>query len=836
MAAHRKRKFRTRFYARFNMVASYATESSRPLTKCFVLFILLGISPICGLRSFGKKELNFYRDKVVRMFHHAYDGYMQYAYPYDELRPITCDGHDTWGSFSLTLIDALDTLAIMGNMTEFRRVAYKLADEVDFDIDINASVFETNIRVVGGLLSAHLLTKRADMVLEPGWPCSGPLLRLAEDVARRLLPAFNTSTGMPYGTVNLRHGVPEGETAVTCTAGVATFIVEFGTLSKLTGDPIFEQTAMRALTSLWNYRSEIGLVGNHINVQTGQWTALDSGIGAGVDSYFEYLVKGAILLQKPELMEMFASFKQSIESHLKQDDWYMWVHMVKGQVTLPVFQSLEAFWPGLQSLIGDIDKAMKTLHNYHQVWKQHGFTPEFYNIAKSEVHQGREGYPLRPELIESTMYLYRATKDPYLLEVGVDILESIEHSTKTRCGYATVQNVKTHMLENRMESFFLAETTKYLYLLFDPENFIHNTAGHGTVIQTPSGECIIDAGGYVFNTEAHPVDTAALYCCSAEKHQDDMLVQDMQDNVNLLSLLDLVDNEPDMLRLKTTVEQGKNKYREDPLVEDIKQPSEQMPSSQEKNVGNFKSLQQKESDLMQQTVEAFKKILEKMNGPKKPKEILGSEITASSSQDSQLHEMNTGTEIPPGNTDTKAEKSITPHAQEAHSTVLENANSLTNDRNSNTQFESTSNTEKIDTQSASTYPEKNKLDLTKTKSTSGDSESSVATSQKKGESDSTVTVQQPQKTSSQPQLLPPNGAVNAKGDAAIKTSDNQEQFNSALKNIVQGLFQEIKTELNITCANYFSKSKRHKQELLTCPARPFHARLSVLGEMFLDDN
>lgn len=64
-----------------------------------------------------------------------------------------------------------------------------------------------------------------------------------------------------------------------------------------------------------------------------------------------------------------------------------------------------------------------------------------------------------------------------------------------------------------MESFFLSETTKYLYLLFDPDNFIHNTGNTGTIIDTPTGECIIDAGGYIFNTEAHPIDPTALYCC-----------------------------------------------------------------------------------------------------------------------------------------------------------------------------------------------------------------------------------------------------------------------------------------------------------------------------------
>lgn len=91
------------------------------------------------------------------MFQHAYEGYLKHASDYDELRPLTCDGVDTWGSYSLTLIDSLDTLAVMGNYTEFRRVVNTLVAKSNFDSDINVSVFETNIRIVGGLISAHLM-------------------------------------------------------------------------------------------------------------------------------------------------------------------------------------------------------------------------------------------------------------------------------------------------------------------------------------------------------------------------------------------------------------------------------------------------------------------------------------------------------------------------------------------------------------------------------------------------------------------------------------------------------------------------------------------------------
>ncbi|XP_019395247.1 PREDICTED: ER degradation-enhancing alpha-mannosidase-like protein 2 isoform X3 [Crocodylus porosus] len=418
-----------------------------------------------------------YRERVRAMFYHAYDNYLVHAFPYDELRPLTCDGQDTWGSFSLTLIDALDTLLILGNVSEFQRVVDVLQEGVDFDIDVNASVFETNIR------------------------------------------AFQTPTGMPFGTVNLLHGVNPGETPVTCTAGIGTFIVEFATLSHLTGDPVFEDVARKALKALWKNRSDIGLVGNHIDVVTAKWVAQDAGIGAGVDSYFEYLVKGAILLQDEELMSMFLEYNKAIKNYTKFDDWYLWVQMYKGTVSMPIFQSLEAYWPGLQSLIGDIDNAMRTFLNYYTVWKQFGGLPEFYNIPQGYTVEKREGYPLRPELIESAMYLYRATRDPTLLELGRDAVESIDRISKVECGFATIKDLRDHRLDNRMESFFLAETVKYLYLLFDTDNFIHNDGSTFDIVLTRYGECVLDAGGYIFNTEAHPIDPAALHCCKKQKEE-----------------------------------------------------------------------------------------------------------------------------------------------------------------------------------------------------------------------------------------------------------------------------------------------------------------------------
>ena len=134
------------------------------------------------------------------MFYHAYNSYINNAYPFDELKPISCSGFDTWGSYSLTLIDSLDMLIILSNRTEFERVIKLIEKNLDFNKDINVSVFETNIRVIGGLLSAHLLSYKLyvnenDEVemnyLDPNWPCDGVLLRLAVQMANKLLPGMS---------------------------------------------------------------------------------------------------------------------------------------------------------------------------------------------------------------------------------------------------------------------------------------------------------------------------------------------------------------------------------------------------------------------------------------------------------------------------------------------------------------------------------------------------------------------------------------------------------------------------------------------------------------------
>lgn len=207
------------------------------------------------------------KEQVKEMFWYSYNAYLLHAFPKDELCPLTCKGKDTWGAYALTLVDTLDTLVVMGNVSEFARAAQIIIAHVNFNIDKNVSVFETTIRIVGGLLSGHFLAEEHfhPTRQSPLWQYHGELLGMAVDVATRLLPAFDTATGIPYGTVNLRHGVPPGETPISSLAGAGTHLLEFGIISKVTGNPVFMNVARTALRSLWARRSSIGLVGTHIN-------------------------------------------------------------------------------------------------------------------------------------------------------------------------------------------------------------------------------------------------------------------------------------------------------------------------------------------------------------------------------------------------------------------------------------------------------------------------------------------------------------------------------------------------------------------------------------------
>nr|XP_043899113.1 ER degradation-enhancing alpha-mannosidase-like protein 3 isoform X2 [Solea senegalensis] len=468
-----------------------------------VLFLLMLSGAMFTLgQAMTREEKQQLRNQVVEMFDHAYQNYMDHAYPADELMPLTCRGRvrglepsrgdvdDALGKFSLTLIDTLDTLVLLNKTTEFEAAVRRVLSDVRLDNDVVVSVFETNIRVLGGLLGGHSM---AVMLKEGGQSMQwyqDELLHMAKDMGLRLLPAFNTSSGLPYPRVNLKYGVrgPETRTGTeteTCTACAGTMILEFAALSRFTGDPVFEAHARRAMDFLWEKRQRnSNLVGTTINIHNGEWVRRDSGVGAGIDSYYEYLLKAYVLLGDDLFLQRFNIHYASIMKYISQPPLLLDVHIHKPLLPARTWMdSLLAFFPGLQVLKGDIRPAIETHEMLYQVTKKHNFLPEAFT-TDFRVHWAQ--HPLRPEFAESTYFLYKATGDSYYLEAGRTILDNLNRFARVPCGFAAMKDVRTGSHEDRMDSFFLAEMFKYLFLLFaEPEDLP------------------FDVEDYVFTTEAH---------------------------------------------------------------------------------------------------------------------------------------------------------------------------------------------------------------------------------------------------------------------------------------------------------------------------------------------
>ncbi|KAF2124360.1 glycoside hydrolase family 47 protein [Dothidotthia symphoricarpi CBS 119687] len=528
------------------------------------------------------------RQETRDIFYHGFDNYMEHAFPEDELRPLTCapltrdrqnpahiEVNDVLGNYSLTLVDSLSTLAIIASspppdakgrnkaLDDFQDSIKLLVENYGdgrpgpsgqgerargFDLDSKVQVFETVIRGVGGLVSAHQFAvgdlpirgydaKEEKRQGQEGifWPnglvYDGQLLRLATDLANRLMPAFHTPTGLPYPRVNLRHGVPfyanspyntdaehgqcnknpndKGtEITETCSAGAGSLVLEFSTLSRLTGNPRYEKAAKDAFWAVWQRRSSIGLIGAGIDAETGQWVSSYTGIGAGIDSFFEYALKSHILLSglpydsanastdsSDAFLAAWEDAHEGIRRHIyrgaqHQHPHYAQVDLYTGAIRAFWIDSLSAFYQGLLTMAGKLDEAIETHLLYTALWTRYSAMPERWSTASGNIDHGLRWWGGRPEFIESTWYIYHATKDPWYLHVGEMALRDIKRRCWTKCGWAGLQDVRTGELSDRQESFFLGESAKYLFLLFDPSHplntwdapFVFTTEGHPLVI------------------------------------------------------------------------------------------------------------------------------------------------------------------------------------------------------------------------------------------------------------------------------------------------------------------------------------------------------------------
>jgi mannosidase alpha-like ER degradation enhancer 2 len=412
-------------------------------------------------------------EKVRAEFLHCWHAYEQYAWGHDELRPLSKAPRDWHGNESLlmTPVDALDTMLIMGLDAEAEKAKQLIIEKLSFDKDIEVKNFEITIRILGGLLSAYQMTH------------DERLLKMADDLGTRLLPVFDSPTGMPYMYVNLKTGKTRG--AKSNPAEIGTLILEFGTLSKLTHKPVYFAKAKNALVQLYKRRSKLGLVGEEIDVETGKWVSPQSHVGGGIDSYYEYLLKCARLFGDKDCESMWKTSVRAMNAHLAEQApsgfWYGQVDMNTGKRMASEFGALHAFLPAVLAMGGDLRRAQKLEDSCFKMWMLAGIEPEVLDYRKMTITY--PGYQLRPEIVESAYYLYRDTKDPRYLEMGRAFFDSLVKYCRTDAGYTTLKSVVTKEKGDLMHSFFLAETLKYLYLLFAPQRD--------------------DLG--IFNTEAHPL-------------------------------------------------------------------------------------------------------------------------------------------------------------------------------------------------------------------------------------------------------------------------------------------------------------------------------------------
>lgn len=418
-----------------------------------------------------KKEMC---DKVKQAAQHAWKGYKDHAWGADDLKPLT-KSPKLWykTSMLMTPVDAFDTFTLLGLTTEAKEAKDIILSKLDFNIDNDVQVFEITIRLLAGLITAYELDG------------DKKFLALATDLGNRLMPAFNTPTGMPYRYVHLQTG--KTRDGINNPAEIGTLMMEFGKLSKLTGDSKYYNAAKKAIMLVYKKRSAIDLVGEQIDVQTGKWVNNRAHIGAYIDSYYEYLYKSWLLFGDKDFKTAFDTHNKAIKKYLisKTDHgWFMHqVDMNTGKIIGTTYGALEAFYAGLCAFAGDIETGRQIQEANYYMWTRFNIEPEEFNFKADTITSAY--YILRPENLESCFYMYRLTGQFKYLWQGKVMVESILDHCKNDVGFASLKNVLTYEKTNSMESFFFGETLKYAYLIFAPES-------------------ALDFKKVVLTTEAHP--------------------------------------------------------------------------------------------------------------------------------------------------------------------------------------------------------------------------------------------------------------------------------------------------------------------------------------------
>lgn len=440
---------------------------------------------------------------VVDAFQHGWQGYRRFAWGHDHLKPISQSYHD-WFGLGLSIVDSLDTMYIMGLTKEYKEARDWVEKRLQFDINRDVNLFEVTIRVLGGLLSIYHLS--GDNVF----------LEKAQDLGDRLLPCFESESGVPFSDINLftKKAKAPKWSPDSSTSEVTTIQLEFRDLSRSTNNMKYEKAAARVSEHVHTLPKKDGLVPIFINANSGQFRTYSTvTLGARGDSYYEYLLKQWLQTGRTidYLRDDYIEAIQGVETHLVRKtvpNGYLFVGelLVGGKDFKPKMDHLTCYLPGTLALgvhLGMPQKHMQLaeqlLNTCYQTYAQQPtfLAPEitYFNIQGENsndmyVKSNDAHSLLRPEFIESLWYMYQLTGNTTYQDWGWRIFQAIEKHAKTVNGYTSIGNVRNPANlrpKDMMESFFLSETLKYLYLLFADDRKL------------------IDLDKYVVNSEAHPL-------------------------------------------------------------------------------------------------------------------------------------------------------------------------------------------------------------------------------------------------------------------------------------------------------------------------------------------
>ncbi|MBN8807079.1 MAG: glycoside hydrolase family 47 protein [Sphingomonas sp.] len=354
----------------------------------------------------------------------------------------------------LSLIEAMDTLWVMGLDAEFADALDWVKTSLDFDVDGDVSVFETNIRLVGGLLSAHHAS--GDPVV----------LAKARDLADRLLPAFKTPTGMPYRFVNLKTGAVRDP--ATNPAETGTIIAEFGTLSKLTGDRRYYRAAKRAMEAMYRRRSKIGLLADKIDATTGQWLSRRATVGPPSDSFYEYCWDGWDLLRDRGCKAMYETLTRAILRYqpatIGDRLWFVDVDFETGARLSTEQDELASFYGGLLAQGGAHEQGAAYMRAWASVQDRYGILPEGYDPATGQPTVLTNA--LRPELADAAFTLWLIDRGAEWRMIGRQHFLNMKRWNRAKYGYTDLADVVTKKQADHCPGYWWSEQMKYYYLLF----------------------------------------------------------------------------------------------------------------------------------------------------------------------------------------------------------------------------------------------------------------------------------------------------------------------------------------------------------------------------------